>query len=81
MSEPPRVTSLKSTQPLKTFYNFGGDLNFVHDPRGYKAVVHHLARSYLANKDGKITDPRLKLNKVRFGRTACALTSCDYIFL
>ncbi|KAG0597932.1 hypothetical protein M758_12G031200 [Ceratodon purpureus] len=63
-AEPPRVTSLKSTQPLKTFSDFGGDLNFVHDPRGYKAVVHHLAHSYLANKDGKITDPRLKLNKV-----------------
>lgn len=66
LPEPPRVTSLKSTQPLKTFHNFGDRLNFVHDPRGYKAVVHHLAQSYLENKDGKITDSRLKLNKVCF---------------
>lgn len=64
MIEPPRVTSLKSTQPLPTFTNFGEDLNFVHDPRGYKSIVHEIAQSYLQHKDGKIIDHRLKLNKV-----------------
>lgn len=63
-TEPPRITSLKSTQPLSTFEDFGEDLYFVSDPRGYKAVVHDLANSYLKNKNGTITDPRLQLNKV-----------------
>jgi polyamine oxidase len=62
-AEPPRVTSLKSTQPLSTFEDFGEDLYFVSDPRGYKSVVHELANSYLRNKNGTITDPRLKLKK------------------
>lgn len=63
-AEPPRVTSLKSTQPLSTFEDFGEELHFVSDPRGYKAVVHYLANSYLQNKNGTTTDPRLKLNKI-----------------
>ena len=63
-TEPPRVTSLKNTQPLPTVSNFGNDVYFVHDPRGYKSVVHYLARSYLKHNEGTITDMRLKLNTV-----------------
>lgn len=62
-AEPPRVTSLKSTQPLLTEEDFGEDSHFVYDPRGYKAIVHELANSYLQNENGNITDSRLKLNK------------------
>ena len=58
------MTSLENTQPLPTFANYGGDVYFVHDPRGYVAIVYELAFTFLQHKDGKITDPRLKLNKV-----------------
>ncbi|KAF9608498.1 hypothetical protein IFM89_009864 [Coptis chinensis] len=61
---PPRVTSLLNTEPLPTFTNFGEDLYFVADPRGYESVVHYVAKQFLkVNKAGQITDPRLKLNK------------------
>ncbi|KAI3879699.1 hypothetical protein MKX03_036556 [Papaver bracteatum] len=62
--EPPRVTSLQNTEPLLTFTNFGEDLYFVADSRGYESVVHYVANQFLTtNKDGDIIDPRLKLNK------------------
>ncbi|RVX10496.1 Polyamine oxidase [Vitis vinifera] len=63
-AEPPRVTSLQNTAPLPTFANFGEDLYFVGDSRGYESVVHYVAKQFLTtNKDGQITDPRLLLNK------------------
>ncbi|KAK9113767.1 hypothetical protein Syun_020564 [Stephania yunnanensis] len=63
-AEPPRVTSLINTQPLSTFANFGEDLYFVADPRGYSSVVYHVARQFLTfDKSGKLTDPRVKFNK------------------
>ncbi|KAL5210114.1 hypothetical protein ABZP36_005737 [Zizania latifolia] len=64
-AEPPRVTSLQSTVPLATFSDFGDDVYFVADQRGYESVVYHLAGQYLkTDKSGNITDPRLQLNKV-----------------
>ncbi|PIA40512.1 hypothetical protein AQUCO_02500313v1 [Aquilegia coerulea] len=64
-AEPPRVTSLQNTEPLATFANFGEDLYFVADPKGYESVVYDIAGQFLTvDKTGKITDPRLKLNKV-----------------
>ncbi|KAM0892723.1 hypothetical protein ACQ4PT_025575 [Festuca glaucescens] len=65
-AEPPRVTSLQNTQPLPTFNDFGDDVYFVADQRGYEAVVHHVAGQYLKTdpKSGAIVDPRLKLNTV-----------------
>ncbi|KAL6643034.1 hypothetical protein ACP70R_021215 [Stipagrostis hirtigluma subsp. patula] len=64
-AEPPRVTSLQNTQPLPTFNNFGDDVHFVADQRGYESVVYYIARQYLKmDKTGAIVDPRLKLNKV-----------------
>ncbi|XP_048550814.1 polyamine oxidase 1-like [Triticum urartu] len=64
-AEPPRVTSLQNTIPLATFNDFGDDVYFVADQRGYEAVVYHLAGQYLkADKSGGIIDPRLQLNKV-----------------
>lgn len=64
-AEPPRVTSLQNTVPLATFANFGEDLYFVADQRGYESVVYDLAKKFLAtNNNGTIVDPRLKLNKV-----------------
>ncbi|XBH86657.1 hypothetical protein VPH35_074279 [Triticum aestivum] len=63
-AEPPRVTSLQNVVPLATFRDFGDDVYFVADQRGYEAVVHHLAGQYLkADKSGDIVDPRLQLNK------------------
>ncbi|KAK1292564.1 Polyamine oxidase [Acorus calamus] len=62
-AEPPRVTSLQNTEPLPTFDNFGADLYFVADQRGYESVVYHLAWQFLATDHGNITDQRLKLNK------------------
>ncbi|MCL7046850.1 hypothetical protein MKW94_009831 [Papaver nudicaule] len=62
--EPPRVTSLKNTEPTATFENFGEDFYFVGDSRGYESVVYYVAKQFLTtNKAGDITDPRLKLNK------------------
>ncbi|XP_039777517.1 polyamine oxidase 1 isoform X2 [Panicum virgatum] len=64
-AEPPRVTSLQNTVPLPTFNDFGDDVYFVADQRGYESVVYYLAGQYLkTDKSGKIVDPRLKLNKV-----------------
>ncbi|XP_077220858.1 polyamine oxidase 1-like isoform X1 [Tasmannia lanceolata] len=64
-AEPPRVTSLQNTEPLPTFSNFGEDLYFVADPRGYESVVYYVAKQYLtSNSAGQITDSRVKLNKV-----------------
>ncbi|CAM0901750.1 unnamed protein product [Alopecurus aequalis] len=64
--EPPRATSLQNTQPLPTFNDFGHDVYFVADPRGYESVVYHVARQYLRSdrKSGAIVDPRLTLNTV-----------------
>lgn len=63
--EPPRVTSLQNTVPLPTFVDFGEDLHFVGDQRGYESVVYHVAKQFLkTNNNGSIVDPRLLLNKV-----------------
>lgn len=65
-AEPPRVTSLQNVVPLATFSDFGDDVYFVADQRGYEAVVYYLAGQYLkADKSGNIVDPRLQLNKAR----------------
>ncbi|MCL7023107.1 hypothetical protein MKW94_022667 [Papaver nudicaule] len=62
--EPPRLTSLRNTVPLPTFADFGDDIYFVADPRGYESVVHYIAKQFLTtNKAGEINDPRLLLNK------------------
>ncbi|KAJ6836398.1 polyamine oxidase-like [Iris pallida] len=64
-AEPPRVTSLQNTVPLSTFANFGEDIQFVCDRRGYESVVYHVAHQFLkTDKNGTIVDPRLLLNKV-----------------
>ncbi|XP_002981437.2 polyamine oxidase [Selaginella moellendorffii] len=63
-AEPPRVTSLENTHPNPTFRDFGDDEYFVADPRGYSHIVHQLAGDFLQTRNGKITDPRLLLNKV-----------------
>ncbi|CAL4924631.1 unnamed protein product [Urochloa decumbens] len=64
-AEPPRVTSLQNTMPLPTFKNFGDDVYFVADQRGYESIVYYIAGKYLkTNKSGAIVDPRLRLNKV-----------------
>ncbi|CAL4941466.1 unnamed protein product [Urochloa decumbens] len=64
-AEPPRVTSLQNTMPLPTFKNFGDDVYFVADQRGYESIVYYIAGMYLkTNKSGAIVDPRLRLNEV-----------------
>ncbi|XP_073006081.1 LOW QUALITY PROTEIN: polyamine oxidase 1 [Typha latifolia] len=64
-AEPPRVTSLQNTVPLATFANFGEDVYFVADQRGYESVVYHVAHQFLrTSRTGAIVDPRLKLNKL-----------------
>jgi polyamine oxidase len=63
--EPPRVTSLQNTVPLPTFSDFGDDVYFVADQRGYGSVVYYIAGQYLeTDRSGKIVDPRLQFNKV-----------------
>ncbi|BAF11161.2 Os03g0193400 [Oryza sativa Japonica Group] len=64
-AEPPRVTSLQNAVPQRTFSDFGDDVYFVADKRGYESVVHYLAGQYLNTDDsGNVADPRLQLNKV-----------------
>lgn len=64
-AEPPRVTSLQNTVPLPTFANFGEDVYFVADQRGYESLVYDLAGQFLRTaKNGTIVDPRLLLGKV-----------------
>ena len=43
-AEPPRVTSLQNTVPLPTFKDFGDDVYFVADQRGYESVVYYVPR-------------------------------------
>ncbi|KAJ3703432.1 hypothetical protein LUZ61_007137 [Rhynchospora tenuis] len=65
-AEPPRVTSLQNTVPLATFADFGEDVYFVADQRGYQSVVYYVANQFLKSdrRTGAITDSRLMLNKV-----------------
>ncbi|URE00873.1 Flavin containing amine oxidoreductase [Musa troglodytarum] len=64
-AEPPRVTSLQNTVPLPTFDDFGDNVYFVADERGYKSLVYNLATMFLkTNSQGVIVDPRLQLGKV-----------------
>jgi polyamine oxidase len=65
-AEPPRVTSLRNTRPLPTFNNFGDDVYFVADHRGYESVVYHVAEQYLETdpESGAIVDPKLKTRAV-----------------
>ncbi|RWV84184.1 hypothetical protein GW17_00054120 [Ensete ventricosum] len=64
-AEPPRVTSLQNTVPLPTFTNFGEDVYFVADQRGYESLVYDLAGQFLRTaRNGSIVDPRLLLGKV-----------------
>ncbi|CAM6097244.1 unnamed protein product [Calypogeia fissa] len=62
-AEPPRINSLKNTQPLATETYFGPDHYFVADERGY-AIILDPVSSYLTRTNGIITDPRLYLNTV-----------------
>lgn len=56
-AEPPRVTSLQGTLPIRTFTDFGEEDYFVADERGYESLVHHLVNQSL-NIDA------IKLNQV-----------------
>lgn len=58
------MTSLQNTEPLPTFTNFGKDVCFVADTRGFEAVVHHVGKQCLTYKNGVVNDPRVLLNKV-----------------
>jgi hypothetical protein len=62
-AEPPRINSLKNTQPLPTETYFGPYHYFVADQRGY-AVILDPVSSYLTRTNGTISDPRLYLNTV-----------------
>ncbi|KAJ3674093.1 hypothetical protein LUZ60_006085 [Juncus effusus] len=80
-AEPPRVTSLQNTNPLPTFANFGDDVYFVADKRGYESLVYDVAREFLKHRDndesgtsGVIVDPRLHFNK---DKKILALNSFD----
>ncbi|CAN6318651.1 unnamed protein product [Urochloa humidicola] len=65
-AEPPRVTSVQNTHRLPTFVNFGENVYFVADQRGYESVVHYIAGQYLETDClGAIVDPRLMLKKIR----------------
>ncbi|CAA6657429.1 unnamed protein product [Spirodela intermedia] len=82
-AEPPRVTSLQNTEPLPTFANYGEDVYFVADQRGYESTVYHLAYQFLAS-DGKgtITDPRLKLKNWVTVKTEDGSTyTADYVMV
>lgn len=63
-AEPTRISSLKNTFPRQLMEDFGEDSYFVADPRGFETVVHYIATQFLSHDNNKITDPRLKLNKV-----------------
>ncbi|KAL3682117.1 hypothetical protein R1sor_000139 [Riccia sorocarpa] len=60
-AEPPRVTSLRNSQPLATDTFLGPDSYFVSDQRGYATLLEPLAY-YLNCKGGMCSDPRLRLN-------------------
>lgn len=65
-AEPPRVTSLQNSEPNPTFTDFGENMLFVADQRGFERVVHYVARQFLKrDNNGTIMDPRLLLNKVK----------------
>ncbi|ERN06611.1 polyamine oxidase [Amborella trichopoda] len=82
-AEPPRITSLQNTEPLPTFANFGEDLNFVADTRGYESMVYHIAHQFLTTSKhtANISDPRLLLNKVvreiRYSRSGVIVKTED----
>ncbi|GAB2240741.1 hypothetical protein Droror1_Dr00021259 [Drosera rotundifolia] len=51
-SEPPWITGLKHTLPRCAKEDFGTDAHFVADPRGFEAVVHHIAKQFISYKPG-----------------------------
>ena len=80
-AEPPRVTSMQNVIPLPTFANFGEDVYFVADQRGYESVVHHVGGMFLrTDKNDKIVDPRLMLNKVKLP-VLCGIVANNYDLL
>lgn len=52
-------------EPISTFLDYGEREFMVIDTRGYEHIVHKLAEDFLSTSDGKITDGRLQLNKVK----------------
>ncbi|WOK95463.1 polyamine oxidase [Canna indica] len=65
LGEPPRVTSLQNTVPLPTLANFGEDVYFVADQRGYASIVYDLATQFLkTDQNGSIVDSHLQFEKV-----------------
>lgn len=52
-------------EPISTYVDFGEKEFLVADERGYEHLLYKMAENFLYTSDGKISDSRLKLNKVR----------------
>lgn len=52
-------------EPISTYVDFGEKEFLVADERGYEHLLYKMAEKFLFTSDGKISDSRLKLNKVR----------------
>ncbi|XP_074316274.1 polyamine oxidase 1-like [Silene latifolia] len=63
-AEAPRVTSLKHVLPRPEYSLYGEGEYFVADERGFEGIVHEIAKTCLAYKDGRVIDARLYYNKV-----------------
>ncbi|XP_074317897.1 polyamine oxidase 1-like [Silene latifolia] len=63
-AEAPRVTSLKHILPRPEYALYGEDAYFVADERGFEGIVHEIAKTCLAYKNGRVIDARLYYNKV-----------------
>ncbi|KAL1802633.1 hypothetical protein ACET3Z_031280 [Daucus carota] len=55
---------MAEVEPISTYVDFGEKEFLVADERGYEHLLYKMAEKFLFTSDGKISDSRLKLNKV-----------------
>ncbi|KAG6498262.1 polyamine oxidase 6-like [Zingiber officinale] len=77
-AEPPRVTSLQGTLPIRTFTDFGEDDYFVADERGFESLVHHLVNQSLDTDSIKLNQVVRSINQSRNGVTVTTENGSHY---
>lgn len=58
------VVMWTEVEPISTYVEYGEKEYLVADSRGYEYLLYKMVESFLSFKNGKISDSRLKLNKV-----------------
>ncbi|KAG7014256.1 Polyamine oxidase 1 [Cucurbita argyrosperma subsp. argyrosperma] len=72
---------MAEVEPISTYLDFGEREFLVADERGYEYLLYKMAEDFLFTSEGKVSDSRLKLNKVvreiQHSRTGVTVTTED----